>query len=243
VFGNTCQKIILIHGVGSFGHPQAKQYAVKDGSAHSLDDSLRTGVCSTRAAVLLLHSRVISTLNQQGVPAVSVSPFDHVITQGGVNATPSSSYSPMCLRTKMMLDQGYLPVLHGDVVLDQQQQCTILSGDVVMRELARSIPGVSRCVFLTDVDGVYDKDPKSHSDAQLITELQVKQQLDHTSMVKSAADVTGSMHGKVKWARQIIQDSRPGQINVVICRQGTPAATMALSGDPIQPSARLTVIK
>lgn len=34
------------------------------------------------------------------------------------------------------IKSGFVPVLHGDAVLDDVQGCTILSGDVIMRHLA-----------------------------------------------------------------------------------------------------------
>jgi len=241
-YKNPSQKLIIIHGVGSFGHPQAKEHFVNEGTSKNQSKDVRTGVCLTRAAVLLLHAQVINRLTELDIPAISVSPFDHVVTQGGVDNTPSSNYEPLCQRTQRLLDQGFVPVLHGEAVLDDKQSCTILSGDVVMRELARSISHTSRCIFVTDVDGVFDKDPKHHPDATLMRELLVSQEVVLINDESAIADVTGRMHGKVKWARRIVQDA-PGQIDVVVCRQGTNACKLALSGAELSASAQLTVIR
>lgn len=111
-----------------------------------------------------------------------------------------------------------------------------------MRELARSISNTSRCIFVTDVDGVFDQDPKSHPDSKLILELQARQEVNRSNVESVMTDVTGSMHGKVKWARRIVQDS-PGKIDVVVCRQGTEACRLALSGAIITSAAQLTVIR
>lgn len=35
-----------------------------------------------------------------------------------------------------LLDAGYLPVIHGDCVLDTQQGCSILSGDKIIEVTA-----------------------------------------------------------------------------------------------------------
>lgn len=236
------QKLIIIHGVGSFGHPQAKQHSVTDGTSKNQSKDVRIGVCLTRAAVLSLHAHVINGLAELGIPVISVSPFDHVAAHGGVEDTPQSSYEPLCQRTQRLLDQGYIPVLHGDAIFDNKQSCTIISGDVIMRELARSISNTSRCIFVTDVDGVFDQDPKSHPDSKLILELQARQEVNRSNVESVMTDVTGSMHGKVKWARRIVQDS-PGKIDVVVCRQGTEACRLALSGAIITSAAQLTVIR
>jgi isopentenyl phosphate kinase len=241
-YKQSSQKLILIHGVGSFGHPQAKEYSVKEGTLKYQSKDVRAGLCLTRAAVLQLHARVIKGLTDLGLPVVSVSPFDHVMTHGGIDEFSSISYEHLCRRTQGLLDQGYVPVLHGDAILDDKQSCTILSGDVVMRELARSILRTSRCIFLTDVDGVFDKDPKSHKDAQLIREVAIGHEINQSDIVNGVADVTGSMHGKMKWARQIVQDA-PGKIDVVICRQGTEASMLAMSGAAIPTSAQLTIFR
>ncbi|KAG5522429.1 hypothetical protein RHGRI_034567 [Rhododendron griersonianum] len=37
------------------------------------------------------------------------------------------------------IDSGFVPVLHGDAVLDTSQGCTILSGDVIIRHLAEQL--------------------------------------------------------------------------------------------------------
>ena len=43
-----------------------------------------------------------------------------------------------------LLDLGFIPILHGDVVLDQTKGCNILSGDTIIRSLAKDVPGVQR---------------------------------------------------------------------------------------------------
>ena len=42
------------------------------------------------------------------------------------------------------LDLGFIPILHGDVVFDETKGCNILSGDTIIRTLAREVPGVKR---------------------------------------------------------------------------------------------------
>jgi isopentenyl phosphate kinase len=241
-YQHSSRKLIVIHGVGSFGHPQAKEYSVKNGTLKDKEKDVRKGLCLTRVAVLRLHAHVINSLTDLGLPVVSVSPFDHVITNGGVDESTSSSYNHLCRRTQELLEQGFVPVLHGDAVLDDKQSCTILSGDVVMRVLARSISHTSRCIFLTDVEGVFDKDPKTHKDAQLIHELAISHEISHPHTANGVADVTGSMHGKMKWARLIVRDL-PGKVDVVVCGQGTEASKLAMSGSAITTSTRLTIIR
>uniref|UniRef100_A0A2P2K327 Aspartate/glutamate/uridylate kinase domain-containing protein n=1 Tax=Rhizophora mucronata TaxID=61149 RepID=A0A2P2K327_RHIMU len=69
------------------------------------------------------------------------------------------------------IDSGFVPVLHGDAVLDEAQGCTILSGDVIIRHLAAYLKP-RYVVFLTDVFGVYDR-PPSEPDAILLREIEI----------------------------------------------------------------------
>ena len=73
--------------------------------------------------------------------------------------------------TKGLLQRGLVPVVHGDAVLDDQQQVAILSGDVWMVELCREL-GARSAVFVTDVDGVFTKPPKEPG-AELVKEILV----------------------------------------------------------------------
>ena len=120
---------------------------------------------------------------------------------------------------KNYLKNGFIPVLYGDPVLDEKYRMAILSGDQILQYLARFLVS-DRVVLGTDVDGVYDKNPKKHDDAKLIEEVSSIDdiiQLESTTNV----DVTGGMVGKVKELlslaeigvdSEIINANRPGAI-------------------------------
>jgi len=58
-----------------------------------------------------------------------------------------------------LLVAGFVPILHGDCVLDDVQGCAILSGDKIIEKLVEKLRP-RRVVFLTDVDGIFDKPPE-----------------------------------------------------------------------------------
>ena len=97
---------------------------------------------------------------------------------------------------KNYLNEGYVPVLYGDIVLDDKLNMSILSGDQIIEYIA-SFLNPDRVVLGTDVDGVYNKNPKIHKDAKLIEKLS---SLDDITQMESTTnvDVTGGMIGKVK---------------------------------------------
>ena len=97
--------------------------------------------------------------------------------------------------TQGLLHRGLVPVVHGDAVLDSQQQVAILSGDVWMLELCKAL-GARAAVFVTDVDGVFTK-PPTEPGAQLLTEILVDEkgelELKGVSMDTAEHDVTGGL--------------------------------------------------
>ncbi|ORE01486.1 carbamate kinase-like protein [Rhizopus microsporus var. microsporus] len=216
-------QLILIHGAGSFGHPQAKQYQLKAGWETSLpDDNYRKGFSHIRACLQQLNTTIITKLEERDVPVLAITPIDYITTWDGAEETPTERFSQgLVTRTKQYLDLGFVPVLHGDAVLDEMRGCTILSGDVILYHLSKCLP-IARCIFVTDVDGIYKADPKLKQEPEsfeIVPRIQVTKELQNIETAQLAvADVTGGMQGKIKWAKKIVLDCRT---DVVICRAGT----------------------
>ncbi len=132
-------KLILIHGAGSFGHPQAIKYLSKGFSAQ--------GIWKTHAAVCLLNTAFVNELQSNSVPALPVHPLDHVVVDDGQIV----EFNLVALQ--LMLENNVVPVIHGDVVMDKSQRFNILSGDQLVSYLACMIRPQKIGVG-TDVDGV-----------------------------------------------------------------------------------------
>lgn len=175
-----CAWTMMSSFTGSFGHFHAKQYGLKSGGDGSRDNAgWQYGLSLTRQSVLKLNRSVVDVLISKGVPAVSVDPFPSTRTQrrtsgGGAAAAQSIpdanhasgiSHPGVLDAIRDLLDAGLVPVLHGDVVLDASQNCSILSGDSIISWLIHCFHADSgtyddlRVVFLTDVAGVFDKAP------------------------------------------------------------------------------------
>lgn len=224
------RRLILIHGAGSFGHPPAKKYQVKAGWTTALDgsssldearDNVKFGMALTRQRVLQLHLHVIQRLHDRGkVPVLSVSTYDTVDTDNG-DVTEASS-DRLVKRVQQVLDQGFVPLLFGDAVFDRTLGSTILSGDALMYHLAQRIPAVQRCVFVTDVAGIFTQDPKKFPDAVLIKRMRCSESGDSSAIDKddsaaSVDDVTGAMRSKWQWAKRIVTGAEQVR-EVVICQ-------------------------
>ena len=152
-------RLIVVHGAGSFGHTQARRFGVKagffceqsvgggaalvgegvvavaqggaDGAQQEAGRSENPafGFADTRRSVTRLNHYVVEALINEGVAAVGVSPFPTWKTDKGILVSDKAEEVAELLRL------GFVPVLHGDAVLDQTSGCTILSGDKVMERL------------------------------------------------------------------------------------------------------------
>lgn len=226
-------RVAIIHGAGSFGHQQAKEFGVSKGSedAMKLSERLQEGFAKTRLSVTTLNKHVVSALIAEGLPAVAISPCPFV----GLckKKLPAKCLPPSTVEgVQGLLKRGLVPVVHGDAVLDEAQGTAILSGDVWMVELCRETCAKS-AVFVTDVDGVFTKPPWEPG-AELVKELLVDPrtgalELPGVSMETAAHDVTGGLKAKLESAAEVLIHA-PSVEAVYIVRAGSEAATQALQG-------------
>jgi isopentenyl phosphate kinase len=138
--------LVVVHGAGSFGHFQAKQYDLVRGGRDPT--SRREGFILTRQSVTKLQHHVISALIAAGVPACGLSPYGTWATSNRELILASEHLNQIC----PALTASLVPVLHGDAVHDDKLGCTILSGDTVVRRLAELLKP-RHVVFLTNVPG------------------------------------------------------------------------------------------
>ena len=68
-------RTVIVHGAGSFGHFQAKEYGTHLGTRGVAPQRWREGVARTRASVTYLNTLVVRALAAAGVPAVGLPAF------------------------------------------------------------------------------------------------------------------------------------------------------------------------
>jgi len=181
--------LVLVHGGGSFGHPLAKQYAVEKGYR---DRSQIMGFSKIRQAMTMLNKLVVDSLIQHNIPAVTVQPSSCIITkQGRIQVMEER---PL----RKLLEMEFVPVLHGDIVLDSDLGFAILSGDQLVSSLATRLEA-RRIIIGIDVDGLYTSDPKTDPEARLIQHVTGRELRKMQPKIGEArvTDVTGGMLGKV----------------------------------------------
>lgn len=170
---------IIVHGAGSCGHPEAKEHHIHMG----LDANNKAGIFITHRAVCGLNDAVVNALRASGVESVGIHPLDACTAKNG------RLISFQCGQIELLVRHGIVPVLHGDVVMDEDKGVCIVSGDQLISYLASHIRA-KRIGLATDVAGLL----RNGSVVRRITPESVKN-LDISS--SGSVDVTGGMKGKI----------------------------------------------
>lgn len=189
---STHQKLIVVHGAGSYGHPLAKKYMIGDEIKDSEDLKEKLlGFSRTQQAVKELNGIVTQHLRNEGTLSVSVQPSSFITTRG--KRIEQADLTLM----RRYLELGFVPVIYGDVVLDSDEsiKMAVLSGDQIVAYLAEKLDA-ERVILATDVDGLYNKNPKKYHDAHLIKTVSSLAEIETGE--ETTVDVTGGMGGKVK---------------------------------------------
>ncbi len=176
------ERLIIIHGGGSYGHYVAKKFLDLKGG---YDEEAFTHISKV---MIELNRVVIEKLINEGINAISVQ--THAISCI-VNGEAFIELGFI----KYLIKKGFVPVLYGDIVIskDDGLKYEILSGDTIAWYLANKL-SARRLLFATNVDGVYDRDP-SKSGARLLKVVSLSDlKLEAT---KPPIDVTGGMMKKL----------------------------------------------
>ena len=187
---NSPKDLIIVHGAGSFGHPPAKKHKIGEEFDKSQYPEKRLGFCEIQNEVKKLNMFICEEFIKMGLPTVAlpassfISATDKRITEGSLDLF------------KRYLDKGFIPVIYGDVVLDTDLEFCVISGDQIIQYLAMNL-NPEQVILGTDVDGVYNKNPKTHDDAIFFDKFTSLKDLD-TLEGTTNVDVTGGMVGKIK---------------------------------------------
>jgi isopentenyl phosphate kinase len=149
---NPSTQIILVHGAGSFAHPFAKQYQL-DGQWR---EETAWGLCRTELAVRKLNVMITEVMQEFHVPLFSISTSSMTLLQG------EKGYEVDINLLQCSLDKNLIPTLYGDVALGIRESYQVISGDVLIKDIASKLPNIS-IITIGDTAGVYDKDGKTVS--------------------------------------------------------------------------------
>jgi isopentenyl phosphate kinase len=180
-------KLIIVHGGGSFGHPVAKKY-LKVENNKKVFINMEKGFWEIQKAMRRFNNIVIDTLQSYDIPAVSIQPSSFVVFGDKMIFDTSA--------IKEMLKRGLIPVIHGDITVDDKDGYKIISGDDIVPYLANELKA-DLILYATDVDGVLiNNKPIKRIDKDNIDEI-----LSYLSGSNSI-DVTGGMRYKIEMIRK-----------------------------------------
>jgi isopentenyl phosphate kinase len=201
----TPDRLVLVHGGGSFGHHNAERHGVS--STAGTRDAV--GVFEIHDAMRRLNDAVVGRLQDAGVPALPVHPLS-----AGARDADADLRLPLDA-TATMLDEGFVPVLHGDVIAHAGAGATIVSGDELVTRLARGLDA-DRVGLCSTVPGVYD------ADGAVVSEITSFEDVADALGESEATDVTGGMAAKV---RALLELGAPAHVF------GPEALSAFLAGD------------
>ena len=217
--------LIVGHGSGSFGHPEAARHGLRRGAGTGLSGRGElAGVAETQARAAALHRLVVEALRAAGAAPFSLAPSSFMSASAG---------RPVGLALEPLLqalDGGLLPVTYGDVVLDRRQGATICSTETVFRSLVQALRRrgrvVARALWLGATEGVYD------GRGELVEEVTAANLRRTLAAAGGAAgtDVTGGMRHRLETAAAL---ARVGVDSWILDGRVPDRLTLTLAGKTV----------
>ena len=121
--------IVVVHGGGSFGHHHAAKYGVSTTEGTGDPAAIR----AIHGAMRRLNAAVVEALAEAAVPALPVHPMSAADRDENGDLTLPTG------QVETMLEEGFVPVLHGDGVVHTGKGATVLSGDELVAVLAEAL--------------------------------------------------------------------------------------------------------
>jgi len=215
--------VVLGHGSGSFGHFTARRHGLL-----TRGEPNWRGYAETGAAAARLNRLVVDLCLEAGLPVVSLQPSASAVCQGG--ELVSLALEPLVA----LLQAGCIPVVFGDVAVDQVRGHTIISTEQIFAHLATRLQP-ERIVLAGQVAGVFTADPAHDPAARRIPEItpaalaEVEAQLGGSAGV----DVTGGMLTKVREMLALVE-RLPGLEVWIVSGEEPGTITRALTGQPVE---------
>lgn len=214
--------LVLGHGSGSFGHVEAQRFGTARGVSTPAE---WRGMAEVWRVADLLNRIVIDVFAEAGLPVMRFSPSSGGIGQSGrVVALPSE---PL----RMALEGGLIPVVYGDVMLDQERGGMIASTEATFGYLAARLQ--PQQILLAGLErGVYSDFPRGQTVIPTLTRREWESLRGKVGGSMSA-DVTGGMASKVQGMLDLI-GNMPGLRAFVYSGESAGATRRVLLGEEVE---------
>lgn len=184
------KKFVIVHGVGYTGHKLAKEYELHKG----LEENAYKWA-HLRSEVKSMTKDIIDTMIKGCHNVIEISVTTLIRTSKGRVVFLDFEV------IESFLKRDFIPVLHGDGVLDDKYGLVVISGDKIATEIAINL-NAEQIIYGTDVDGILD------SEGEIIPEIDISN-LDKID-IRDNGDFSGGLKNK------IIEASRLRQVGVKV---------------------------
>ena len=190
----------------------------------------RVGVTRTRSSVgarqalaaigqAQLVQRYDSLLQRYGLTAAQA-----LITRGDV--TERRGYLNVRNTLLRLLQYGVVPIINeNDVVADDELRGGAFGENDALSALIANLIDADLLILLSDVDGVYDRDPRSDEQAELIPMLR-----NPVSMMEAAGEVDERSRGGMRAKLEAARRASAGGTDVVIASGHEPNVISRIAG-------------
>lgn len=182
--------LIVAHGGGSFPHVSAKKYQTQKGI---INEKSYEGIAVTQNDAAKLNRIIVDELLKAGENAISIQPSSVVIAK-------NSRIIEWDIKViEKLLEYNLLPIPYGDVGIDIEKGCCVLSTEEVLTYLAKKLKA-NLIIMAGNVDGVFTADPIKNKNANFIPVVDSKNFEEIKKYLKGSygTDVTGGMLLKVE---------------------------------------------
>ena len=169
------QRLAALAGAVAEAHGVSRTEGTTDAAA----------VRAVHGAMKQLNEAVVETLAEAGVPAVPVHPLS------AASRSAAGELNQPAGAVATLLEEGFVPVSHGDVVAHAGAGATVLSGDELVVALADALDA-DRVGLCSTVPGVLD------ADGAVVERVTAFEQVADALGGSEATDVTGGMARKVR---------------------------------------------
>jgi isopentenyl phosphate kinase len=209
--------LLLTHGAGSYGHIAAKEYQAQNGSHPHFGWQ---AFYQIRQDMTKMNLRILQLCAEEGLFPITVQPSAIAMARNG-------RLSFMDTRSiRFLLDSDQIPLIHGDIVLDEKFDFTIASTEDQIQKLSEYI-FFQRVVLITDVPGVFDAEGKVIRE---INRSNFSQIIDHLGG-SAGLDVTGGMRSKVEQIFRLVQDNPSVQAQIISGDAEAGSIAKAIQGE------------
>ncbi|MHA1973151.1 MAG: isopentenyl phosphate kinase [Candidatus Hodarchaeales archaeon] len=192
---NPNKRMVILTGVGAPGHFTVLKHSLHKGNLGTFEQHV--GLLEAQIAVNRLRQNVLEAFLENSIPAVQV-------YASSIYASDKMRIVRGCTENIIeFLNQGMVPIISGDMVPDKTMGYSVLSGDQIIADLVGKLRP-KKIIYGSDVDGLFENDPKVHPDSKFISQVSIDEIEDIANKLVSA-DASGQMKGKLMEIKNLLQ--------------------------------------